>query len=310
MHMWQKLATTEWFARREHELELCCAERLAIIQRPPRKRIELEVFCRSAAEAKHLCAVFGGTMTPLLRDWQAVLQQNVRATPIRIGKRLLIVDNEEARQRGVASETNEQVLLIPAGAAFGTGEHVTTALCLRMLERTTRRMSPHWQLLDVGTGTGILALAARCFGADKVVAIDNYPLGIATARQNAARNGISGARFLLRDVLTWQSDDRFDVITANLFSTLLIAALPRFKRWLKREGALILSGVLRNQEHELVSALRQNNFAADPIRRCGKWIAILARCIPRSGGLCDGRIRWPRRAHHNKKQLTRGSEVS
>ncbi len=145
---------------------------------------------------------------------------------------------------GLSDDTQ---LVIPAAGAFGTGEHATTAMSLRLLEETARPLSRGWRLLDAGTGTGILALAARFLGAGEVLGLDNDPRAVAHARQNARLNHVSRARFLAADVLVWKPPVRYDIITANLFSELLIAALPRFRRALRAKGRLIISGILREQ---------------------------------------------------------------
>lgn len=130
-------------------------------------------------------------------------------------------------------------------------------------------------MLDAGTGSGILALAAKCFDAAQVVAIDNDPTAISTARSNAKANGIRGVKFVVGDV-GQNVDGRFEVIAANLYSELLVALFPQFRVSLSARGHLILSGVLRRQEPEVVRALRANRFRIDEARRCGKWIAL--RC--------------------------------
>jgi ribosomal protein L11 methyltransferase len=132
-----------------------------------------------------------------------------------------------------------------------------------------------WALLDLGTGTGILALAAALFGARRVIAIDSDPVAIATARANARRNKIDDIDFRVADVRRWPFPSRIDIITANLFSELLIEILPK----LKRAQRLILSGILREQEAQLLRALKRNRIAVGETRRRGKWIAILARQI-------------------------------
>ena len=127
-------------------------------------------------------------------------------------------------------------------------------------------------MLDLGTGSGILALAAKRFGAGKVVAIDLDLVAISTARQNARRNKISGIAFHVGDVRKFSASARFDVVTANLFSELLVQVLPK----LKRNHRLILSGVLRAQEKNVVRALRCSDFNIVQRRRRGKWLALLA----------------------------------
>ena len=171
-------------------------------------------------------------------------------------------------------------MLIPAGAAFGTGEHATTAMSLRLLERCTRFWGAQaaslrcpeaeWSLLDLGTGTGILALAAKKLGAGRVIAIDHDPIAISTARANARRNKIENIDFRAVDLRRWKFPRKIEIITANLFSELLIEILPK----LKRAQRLILSGILREQEAELVGALKRNGIVIVETRRRGKWIAL------------------------------------
>jgi ribosomal protein L11 methyltransferase len=169
-------------------------------------------------------------------------------------------------------------LVIPASAAFGTGQHATTAMCLRLLERLTHRRKNGWWLLDLGTGTGIFALAAKRFGAGHVTGIDNDPKAISIAKANARLNKIDNVDFRLGDLRKWKPSGRTDIVAANLYSELLIEILPK----LKRSNWLILSGVLRTQEEKLFRALRRNNIQMVTKKRRGKWIAVLAS---RSGAL-------------------------
>jgi ribosomal protein L11 methyltransferase len=130
-------------------------------------------------------------------------------------------------------------------------------------------------MLDAGTGSGILALAGRCFGAGEVIAIDNDALAISVAKQNARANKIRGVTFIAGDAAA-PLPGKFDVIAANLYSELLVALLPNWRRRLATDGRLILSGVLRRQEREVSDALTANGFATLEVRRRGKWIALLA----------------------------------
>jgi ribosomal protein L11 methyltransferase len=203
-------------------------------------------------------------------NWLEQLAKRNRAKPLRIGSRLIV------SQMRVPAETAARPIIIPAEAAFGTGEHATTAMCLRMLERLTRKRTAGWSMIDAGTGSGILAIAGSCLGANRIVAIDNDPLACAVARRNSKANRIHNITFRTGDVLTQKFPGKFDIITANLYSEILIAALPLWRQSLAPDGCLILSGILRSQESTVVSALRRSGFVADKARRRGKWIALLA----------------------------------
>jgi ribosomal protein L11 methyltransferase len=157
--------------------------------------------------------------------------------------------------------------------AFGTGEHATTATSLRLLEQLSRDWTPGWSLVDLGTGSGILALAAKCFGAGQVAGIDNDPAAISVAKSNAGLNKIRDVRFQLGDVHKFNPAQETDVITANLYCDLLIEILPK----LRFGGWLILSGILRSQEDELAHVLQQNHYDIIRAKRRRKWVTILAK---------------------------------
>jgi ribosomal protein L11 methyltransferase len=278
MFVWRKRASAAWLAANEAALREIGGQGLAIISRSDRKSAIAEIAGSRQRDLEQIRSRFGGTIEKLPRDWLKEFSPSQKSEPIKIGNRLVIYRSVTSKNR-----SRNKSLLIPAGRAFGTGEHPTTAMSLRLLERCTRFWgaqagslhSPEkeWTLLDLGTGSGILALAAARFGAKRVIAIDDDPVAIATARENARRNKLDNIDFRIADVRRWPFPPRSEIITANLFSELLIEILPK----LKRAQRLILSGILRDQEAQLVRALKRNGIVIVEMRRRGKWIAILAR---------------------------------
>jgi len=270
MYIWRKRAGPSWLRDGIESLTRGIGSAPAVIERPGSKRALVEVCCRSKRQAEDLIHKYGGSMEKLRPGWLQHFAKQAAGKPLRIGSRLTIL-SEPAQQRGSA-----RALIIPAEAAFGTGHHATTAMCLRLLERLTRRLTPGWRMLDAGTGSGILALTGRCVGAGEVFAIDNDPLASRTALRNARANRIGNIEFATGDILRQKLTGRFEIITANLFSEIVIEALPVWSRHLAADGHLILSGILRTQESDVARALRRNGLALAEIRRRGKWIAILA----------------------------------
>ena len=272
MILWQKQVTPQWLAVNEPSLEEIAASDLAVISCPGKIRSLVQVICRRRAGAQKLVHEFGGVARVLSRNWLKFAQKQEAHAPIRIGRRLEIV-SEPARSSKVK---NMPLLVIPSAGAFGTGEHATTAMSLRLLEEITRNYRLSWRLLDVGTGTGVLALAARRLGAREVLGLDNDPRAVAHARRNARLNRISRARFTAADLRRWKPSARYEVVTANLFSELLIAGLPTFRQALRTKGYLIASGILHGQAEAVARALRRNAFQFEKLRRRGKWVAFLA----------------------------------
>ena len=259
---------------REAILELRAHNGLAVISKPNSKRLQIEIACPSRNLARQLIREFGGRSEKLARNWLKRFGREQKNKPLRIGKRLVVL--RSSRKREAVSFPYR--LVIPAGAAFGTGEHVTTAMSLRLLERLTRSWKSDWSLVDLGTGSGIIALAAKRFGAGRVWGIDSDPIAISTAKENACVNRIGNIQFAVADVRCWKFPAKTDVITANLFCDLLIELLPK----LKRTQWLIFSGVLRTQEKQFVRALKSHKIDIVKTRRRGKWIALLAKQLGRS----------------------------
>ena len=279
MFLWRRLAAPQWWIDNEKALRSRAGQRLVIIERPGGKRLQLEVTSESRTPLRNLSAEFGGHIEKLPHYWLKHCLREMKSKPLRIGKRLVITSTRVEVTRSGRFQTpktgpiwRSPLLVIPAGAAFGTGDHPTTAMSLRLLEQLTRKWKPDWSFLDLGTGSGILALAARCLGAKRVVGVDVDRMAVSTAQENASRNKIDKVQFRLADARRWKLPGKTDVVAANLNSELLIAILPKLRgsRW------SILSGVLRDQETELLRSLKRHQVGVVRVRRRGKWIAVLA----------------------------------
>ena len=270
MYIWRKRANTDWVQRQSDDLQFRFGSALAVTELAGKTGALVEVSCGKRSEALRLQREFGWTIERLRPDWLDEFTKRTPAKPLRIGSRLIVTRASRTAEHGPST------IVIPAESAFGTGEHATTAMCLRMLERVTRKRPAGWSMLDAGTGSGILAIAAARFGAKRVVAIENDPMASAVAQRNARANEVHNIEFRTGDALDQRFRGKFDIITANLYSEILIAALEGWSRFLAGDGCLILSGILRAQERSVIAALRRNKFALDASKRRGKWVALLA----------------------------------
>ena len=246
--------------------------------------VRLEIYCERAGEAQRLVRDFGGQARALRPgEWERWLASSAIDRPLVIGRGLLVSNQPEEldRLRAENEPAGRHVLCIPAAMAFGTGEHATTAMCLRLLDRVAQeRRHESWDLLDLGTGSGILALAAAKLGAQHALGLDNDPNAVRTARENARLNDVPPrrVRFAQADLLAWKSDRLWPVIAANLFSDLLVRLLPTvISPALAPGGDLILSGVLASQTDEVVAAIRRARLELRETKHRGRWRAFLCR---------------------------------
>jgi ribosomal protein L11 methyltransferase len=167
-----------------------------------------------------------------------------------------------------------EVVLDP-GMAFGTGSHATTSLCLAALSDLLAER-PGASVLDVGTGSGLLAIAARKLGAGRVAANDEDPVAVEVARENAARNGVA---LELTGAPVDDIPGAFDLVVANILANVLVALAPALARKVAAGGVLLLSGILGPQEAEVRVAHVAAGLVPVPggDRRDGEWSLLALR---------------------------------
>ncbi|MDD2853649.1 MAG: 50S ribosomal protein L11 methyltransferase [Desulfuromonadaceae bacterium] len=195
-------------------------------------------------------------------------------TPLRVGKRILIVPTwEEA-----VLLPDDLVIRIDPGMAFGTGGHETTRLCLEILESVIEQdpLLTFPSLLDLGTGSGILAMAANLLGAGRILALDIDADAIDVARANISLNEMTGRIDCGTSPLESLTEN-FDIILANILAEELVRLAHDLTDRLIHGGALILSGILAEKEN-----LVRQGFNLDDLRYCetvhaGEWVAMLYR---------------------------------
>ncbi len=271
---WRKLSAAKWedvWWDRLSEVQ----DRLAITALAGAKTIRLEAFQLTEAQAKKLSRTFGGQIA--VQKKLKVLPAPAPRAPIRVRGKLVVVATERERDLAAKKLGSAKLLLIPAGMAFGTGDHATTSTCLRFLADVADEFGGEpWELLDLGTGTGILALAGRLLGARKVEAGDFDTDSVRTTKENARLNRITGVIVKKSDVRQWTPPRAWPVVAANLFSGLLIEVAPTIAASIAPDGRLIFSGILRDQEAAVVAALRKAGLRVDRVIRRGKWVSGLA----------------------------------
>lgn len=270
---WRKICHQKWVDSWQERLLWLGWERLVITQLSGSKRVRLEIYAVTRSEATILKKEFGGEIRNLNRSTADWVKSIVQKKPIPIRGRLRIVNRDPE-----PSETADaDVIFVPASLAFGTGEHATTAGCLRLLCDIVDRQPPGWSFLDVGTGTGILALAAVKLGAGQVHAFDADAVAVRTAKQNARLNGYSKkVRISRQDILQFEPNSTYDVVAANLYSVLLRQALPQLVKSARHHGLLIFSGILRDQATEVRGWLNRSGLELKETRSRGKWTTLLA----------------------------------
>ncbi|MCI0337446.1 MAG: 50S ribosomal protein L11 methyltransferase [Acidobacteria bacterium] len=203
------------------------------------------------------------------QDWLSEWKKGYE--PIEIGKRLLIAPSWKLDQ---AKNTDRVVIQIDPGLAFGTGTHETTRGCLEMLEKYWRNGS----LLDLGTGTGILAIAAiKLAPGSRVVGIDVDPEAITVAEENATINGVADEIELEVNKLASFRGQEFDLVLANLTADVIIPLAADFPEVVKPQGILITSGILREQRDEVRAALEGQKFEVIEEKPDGEWVTSALR---------------------------------
>lgn len=204
-------------------------------------------------------------------DWELSWRRGLQ--PRKVSRRLVV----KPSWTGWETSPGEIVIEIDPQMAFGTGEHATTRGCLRLLDTHLR---PGSRVLDVGSGSGILAIAAARLGASEVLAVEYDPDANINARENIERNDVGGIielrETMADDALLGEAGD-FDLIVANILSGVIRPLLPAFARALKDDGQLIVSGILQSESEEVVQNATAAGFAlVEEDREEDWWSAAFA----------------------------------
>ena len=199
-------------------------------------------------------------------DWNESWKKGF--TPIDVGERFTILPPWEQ------PSGSRIPLIIDPGMAFGTGHHETTRSCLVLMERYAVAVGKE-RFLDLGTGTGLLAMAAIALGFQTVVGVDTDPLAIEASRRNMALN--NAERIELIEGGIEKCEGGFDMITANLISGTLVQLADEIASRLVPSGIVIMSGILKGQDDEVAAAAK--NSGLDCIERLfdGKWVSLACR---------------------------------
>ncbi len=171
------------------------------------------------------------------------------------------------------SQPNELTVLLDPGAAFGTGTHETTKLCLDALYRHVKNDD---RILDVGTGSGILAITSLLLGAKSADAIDIDPLSVKAAGENATLNQVQDQLNVMLGNLLDHASGHYHVITANIVADVIISMLPDLKQYMDNNSTLILSGIIRERTHDVLQALKDNEYTVKEHLQDGEWTALIA----------------------------------
>lgn len=190
--------------------------------------------------------------------------------PIRLTRYLTIVPSWESY---TPETTDEKVIKLDPGRAFGTGTHPTTKLALQALETVVRGGET---MIDVGTGSGVLSIAAKYFGVAQIAAYDVDAEAVKAAEENLALNGMQdaitvGANDLLAGIKT-----KVGLITANILAEIIVPLIPQAYECLKPGGIFITSGIIADKKDLIVSEIEAKGFVIDQILNIKDWYSIIA----------------------------------
>ena len=195
-------------------------------------------------------------------DWDAVWRAHFK--PRRVGERFVVRPSWEE----FASRPEDLVITLDPGEAFGTGDHPTTRMCLAALER---HVTPESTVLDLGCGSGILAIGAALLGAREVTGTDIEPVAVEVARENAARNATTAIVWRVGDVLDEEPGKRWSLVISNIISATLIALSPLAAQLVAPGGTWIVSGVLGSNWPEVRRAAEREGFGYVSHETEGDW---------------------------------------
>lgn len=199
------------------------------------------------------------------KDWANEWKQYFHVT--HVGESLVIKPSWEE----YTPKTGEHVIKIDPGMAFGTGTHHTTNMCMARLEKVLPRGA---EVFDVGTGSGILAIAAALLGAKAVKAVDIDAVAVRVARENIADNGLEDKIEVKEGDLLHGTEGQADVIIANIIADIIIMLLKDIPGKLKDDGIFLASGIISDRRADVEAAAAEVGMQVDHVDEKGGWVVM------------------------------------
>ena len=190
--------------------------------------------------------------------------------PVRVGEHLVVCPSWEEYQ----PQEGDVMLTLNPGMAFGTGTHDTTRLCMELLEKY---ITPEDSVLDVGCGSGILAITAALLGAKEIKGCDIDEVAVKVACENAALNKVADRIAFHKGDLTSQVEGSFQLICANIVADVIIRLSRDVGKYLAQDGIFITSGIIDTREQDVQDALAANGFTVIERRTSGGWVALACK---------------------------------
>ena len=199
-------------------------------------------------------------------DWANTWKKYYK--PTKIGKNIVIKPIWEDYK-----ENAEEVIInMDPGMAFGTGTHETTRMCIEALEKYITNGKT---VFDIGTGSGILAIAASKLGAKKVIGVDIDPVAVDSANQNVQLNNTNNINILFGNLLEVVSE-KADIIVANIIAEVIISMIEDGDKLTKPNGIMITSGIIKDRKDDVIKAFATSNFKVIEVNTLGEWVCIVA----------------------------------
>lgn len=189
--------------------------------------------------------------------------------PIRISDSITIKPTWEEYK-----PTDEELIIeLDPGMAFGTGTHPTTVLCIQAIEKY---MNGHERVIDVGTGSGVLSIAAAKLGAKKVLALDLDYVAVQSAKENVTGNDVSHIVQVEQNDLLKDVSGQYDLVVANILAEVIVTFVHDAAAVLKESGTFITSGIIKRKKDDVKQALEHGGFRIEEVVEMEDWVAIVA----------------------------------
>ncbi|MDE3839666.1 50S ribosomal protein L11 methyltransferase [Bacillus methanolicus] len=191
--------------------------------------------------------------------------------PVKISEKFTIVPTWE---NYTPVHSDELIIELDPGMAFGTGTHPTTVMCIQALERTVKTGD---RVIDVGTGSGVLGIAAALLGAEHVQALDLDDVAVSAARLNVKLNKVQHIVSVFQNNLLDGIEDPADVVVANILAEVILRFTNDAARIVKKGGYFITSGIIQQKKQDVKDAIIESGFEIEETIQMEDWVAIIAR---------------------------------